>query len=72
MGQTVVVDEAALAEEDVYAEWHAGVLRADRPALRAMWRSGRGGSEYKLWCVERKRSASIVHLDGEYSSYESR
>lgn len=45
MGQTVVVDEEALAEDDVKAEWQAGVLSADRPAERAMWRSGRGGSE---------------------------
>ena len=45
MGQTVVVDEEALAEDDVKAEWQAGVLSADRPADRAMWRSGRGGSE---------------------------
>jgi hypothetical protein len=36
MGHTVVVDEEALADEDVYAEWQAGVFRADRPADRAM------------------------------------
>jgi hypothetical protein len=36
MGQTVVVEEEALAEEEVYAEWHAGVLSADSPAERAM------------------------------------
>jgi hypothetical protein len=48
MGQTAVVDEDAFADEDVYAEWQAGVLSADKPALRAIWRSGRGGSAYRL------------------------
>jgi hypothetical protein len=43
-----VVDEEALADDDVNAEWHAGVLRAERPAERAMWRRGRGGREYRL------------------------
>jgi hypothetical protein len=57
MGQTEVVDEEAFADEEVSAEWQAGVLRAERPALRATWRRGRGGSEYKVWCVERKISA---------------
>lgn len=36
IGQTVVVDEDAFAEDDVNAEWQAGVLRAERPADRAM------------------------------------
>lgn len=48
MGHTVVVDEDALADDDVYAEWQAGVFSAERPADKAMWRSGRGGSEYRL------------------------
>lgn len=40
----VVIDEVLVLEE-VYCEWHAGVFRADNPADRAMWSSGRGGSE---------------------------
>lgn len=36
MGQTVVVDDEAFADEDVYAEWQDGVLSAERPALRAI------------------------------------
>lgn len=65
IGQTVVVDEDALADEEVNAEWHAGVLRAERPAERAMWRSGRGGREYRLWWVVRKREARWDQRVGE-------
>ena len=61
----MVVDDDALAEEDVNAEWQAGVLRAERPAESAMWRSGRGGSEYKLWCVVRNSMARWVQRAGE-------
>lgn len=45
MGQTAVVDEEAFADEEVKAEWQAGVFSAERPAERAMWRRGRGGKE---------------------------
>lgn len=48
MGQTVVAEDAAFVAEGMYSEWQAGVFRAERPALRAMWRRGRGGSEYKV------------------------
>ena len=59
------MDEEAFAEDDVYAEWQAGVLSADRPAERAMWRRGRGGREYRLWWVVRKREARWVQREGE-------
>ena len=48
MGQTVVAEDEAFVDEGMYSEWQAGVLRAERPALRAMCRRGRGGSEYRL------------------------
>jgi hypothetical protein len=67
MGHGAVPDDDALAEDDVYAEWHAGVLSADRPAERAMWSSGRGGREYRLWCVARKREERWFQRWGEYS-----
>ena len=38
-----------------YLEWQAGVLRAERPAVRAMWRRGDCGSWYMAWWVSRKR-----------------
>jgi hypothetical protein len=28
-------------EGDTYFEWQAGVLRAERPAVKAIWRRGR-------------------------------
>lgn len=45
MGQTEVEVLLALDEDEAYCEWQEGVLRADRPAERAMCRSGLGGSE---------------------------
>jgi len=45
MGQTDVVEDDALPEEAVKAEWQEGVFKAERPAERAMCRRGRGGSE---------------------------
>jgi hypothetical protein len=48
---------AALKPEvgERYLEWQAGVLSADRPAVRAMCRSGDCGSWYMAWWVSRKR-----------------
>ena len=58
IGQTVVEDEDALAEEDVYAEWHAGVLRADSPADKAICRSGKEKREVKKKKRAREESES--------------
>lgn len=55
--ETCEGDVAELRPEvgDRYLEWQAGVLRAERPAVRAMWRRGDWGSWYMAWCVSRKR-----------------
>jgi len=42
-----VVELAVLPLLDVVVEWQAGVFKHDNPALRAIRRSGVGGSEYK-------------------------
>ena len=62
MGHTDVVRE----EEDVgdmeesvecgWVEWQEGVLRAERPAERAMWRRGTEGRERSVLWVWVKRS----------------
>lgn len=65
MGQTDVVLEEAFAEEDLTAEWQEGVFRAERPAERAMWRRGRGGSEKSLWWVVMKSVASWSQREAE-------
>lgn len=57
MGQTVVVEELAFAVLLAYFEWQDGVLSTERPAERAMCRSGRAGSEKRSWCVFTKRFA---------------
>lgn len=44
IGQSEVVELAVLDGEDETGEWQDGVLRAERPAERAMWRRGREGS----------------------------
>lgn len=43
IGQREVVELAVLLEEDAIGEWQDGVLRAERPADRAMWSKGREG-----------------------------
>ena len=58
-----MVDEEAFEELLAYWEWQDGVLSAERPAERAMWRRGRDGSENSsLWVlikrVERKSQRS--------------
>lgn len=65
MGQTDVVVLVALDDDDAYAEWQDGVLRAERPADRAMCRSGRGGSEYSVLCVLMKSSERCSQRLGE-------
>lgn len=45
MGHTEVVVELALAVLLAYSEWHDGVFSEDRPAERAIRRSGLGGME---------------------------
>lgn len=45
MGHTDVVVDRELVLDEAYAEWHAGVLRADKPAERAMCSNGRGGKD---------------------------
>ena len=67
IGQTAVVDDLAFEVLLVYAEWHEGVLRAERPAESAICSNGRAGSEKSSWCVLMKRSASVVQRNEEYS-----
>lgn len=65
IGQTeVVIEDDELGEmEEMVDEWHAGVLRAERPPERAMCRSGMDGrARRELW-VCMKRLARLVHRD---------
>ena len=48
-------------EEGVCKEWQEGVLRAERPAERAMWRRGTGGRESRELCVCMKRFERSDH-----------
>lgn len=45
IGQTEVVVEKEFELDEVYAEWHEGVFRADSPAERAICNRGRDGSD---------------------------
>lgn len=45
MGHTELVYEFTFELLLATDEWHDGVFSEDRPAERAMWRSGRAGSE---------------------------
>jgi hypothetical protein len=65
IGQTEVVteDEDVGEMEDICEEWQEGVLRAERPAERAMCRRGTDGRARRLLWVCIKRFARIVHLD---------
>ena len=45
-------------------EWHEGVLRAERPALRAMCRRGVGGRERRDACDSVKVWASVAQRLG--------
>lgn len=60
IGQTDVVSEdEEVGEMDVetvlWEEWQEGVLRAERPADRAMCNKGTEGRERRLLCVCMKR-----------------
>jgi hypothetical protein len=60
IGHTEVVSEdEEVGEMEVevvwWEEWQDGVLRAERPADRAMWRRGTEGRERRLLCVCMKR-----------------
>lgn len=46
-------------------EWQEGVLRAERPAERAMWRRGTGGRERRLLWVVVKRVERVDQRVGE-------
>lgn len=50
MGQTDVVsdDDEVGDMDEIWEEWQVGVFRAERPAERAMWRSGTDGSPRRL------------------------
>ena len=66
IGQTVVVEELALAVLLAYFEWQEGVFNAERPAESAMWSSGRDGRENSSWCVLTNKSAREFHRLCEY------
>lgn len=40
-----MVTDKEFVLDEAYAEWQAGVLRADKPADNAMCSNGRGGRE---------------------------
>jgi hypothetical protein len=66
MGQTDVVteeDEVGDIDEDRWEEWHDGVFNADRPAERAMWRSGTAGSARRVLWVCMKRLERVAQRD---------
>ena len=62
-----MVVELALAVLLACFEWQDGVLRADRPAESAIWRSGRVGREKSSWCVLTKSLARSSHRLSEYN-----
>ena len=65
-----MVDELALELLLANLEWQAGVFRAERPAERAMWRSGRAGSENSSLWVLTNKVARKSHRDCEYIVYK--
>ncbi len=76
IGHTDVVseeEEVGEIEERVecgYVEWQEGVLRADRPAERAMWRRGTEGRERSVLWVWVKSSARELQRERLYNSWE--
>lgn len=76
MGQTEPVrEDEEVGEMDVCValdlelglwewEWQEGVLRAMRPAERAMWRRGTGGRERSALWVDMKRLERVVQREG--------
>jgi len=69
MGHTDVVrEEDEVGEMEVWCwavEWQEGVLRADSPAERAMWRRGTEGRARSWLWVCMKRLESMVQRVGE-------
>lgn len=43
--------------------WQAGVLRADKPDCRAIWRRGKEGRPSSVLCVSTKRLANLVQRE---------
>jgi hypothetical protein len=62
MGQTeVVMEEDDVGEmEEMWEEWQDGVLSAERPADRAMCRSGTEGRARRELCVCVNRFARVL------------
>lgn len=63
----VVTEDEEVGDIDVlllWEEWQAGVLRAERPAERAMWRSGTEGRESRELWVCMKRFERVVQRAG--------
>lgn len=75
MGQSEVVRDVDVEEVvelgfwEECVEWQDGVLRAERPAERAMCRRGTGGRESSVLWVCRNNVESVIHRDGLYSSW---
>jgi hypothetical protein len=68
IGQILVVTEDDDVGEMVVCGrelWQEGVLRAERPAERAMWRRGTEGKESNVLCVWEKSVARYVQRVGE-------
>ncbi len=60
----MVIDEFEVGDiDELCMEWHEGVLRAERPAERAICRSGTEGRARRLLCVCMKRLARVVQRD---------
>jgi hypothetical protein len=49
IGHTDVEVDCEFELDDVYAEWHRGVLRAESPAESAICNNGCDGSESSSW-----------------------
>jgi hypothetical protein len=54
-------DEVGDIEEidEMWDEWQDGVLSAERPADRAIWRSGTEGRARRVLCVSMNRLARV-------------
>jgi hypothetical protein len=60
----VVIEEDEVGEiEDMWEVWQDGVLSAERPADRAMCKSGTEGRARRELCVCMKRFARVFHRD---------
>lgn len=68
MGQTDVVrleEEVGEMEVVEWEEWQEGVLRAESPADKAIWRRGTEGRERRELWVAMKRVERVVQREGE-------